>query len=200
MHRVVQAVTQGRLRQDRIEMFYAYRTAVEKLLAKSNPGNPDHGSSDVTYDLSLQHLESDHRFLDTDNPALRRLIIDQVRRLRLRGAHVEAMQFGRDALRVWQEHLGGDDLQVLTLAVEVAVALYVGGRAADAHELILQIRPRLQRYTDGDGFKVFLLCENFYAEDLRARSQFREALDLSGGGQRLGAADRGQRVFTADGP
>jgi tetratricopeptide (TPR) repeat protein len=178
MHRVVQAVTQGRLRQDRIEMFYAYRTAVDTLLAKSNPGNPDHSNSDVTYDLSLQHLESDYRFLHTDNPDLRRLIIDQVRRLRLRGAHVEAMQFGRDALRVWQEHLGEDDLQVLTLAVEVAVALYVGGRAADAHELILRIRPRLLRYADGDGFKVFLLCENFYAEDLRARSQFREALDL----------------------
>jgi hypothetical protein len=27
------------------------------------------------------------------------------------------------------------------MAVEVAVAMYIGGRAADAHELILQIRP-----------------------------------------------------------
>jgi tetratricopeptide (TPR) repeat protein len=178
MHRVVQAVTQGRLRQDRIDAFYAYRAVVDKLLAKSNPGNPDHSSGDVTYDLSLQHLESDHRFLQTDNAKLRVLIIDQVRRLRLRGAHVEALQFGQDALRVWRERLGEDDLQVLTMAVEVAVAMYIGGRAADAHELILQIRPLLQRYTDGDGFKVFLLCETFYGEDLRAHSQFREALEL----------------------
>ena len=178
MHRVVQAVTKGRLRQGRPEMFYAYRAAVDTLLARSNPGNPDHSSSDAAYDLSLQHLESDHRFLHTDDPALRGLIIDQVRRLRLRGAHVEALQFGQDALRVWRERLGENDLQVLTLAVEVAVAMYIGGGAADAHELILQIRPLLQRYTDGDGFKVFLICELFYGEDLRAHSQFREALEL----------------------
>ena len=56
--------------------------------------------------------------------------------------------------------------------------MYVGGRVADAHDLVLQTRPLLQRYTEGDGFRVFLLCENFYGEDLRARSQFREALDL----------------------
>ena len=178
MHRVVQAVTQGRLRQGRPEMFYAYRAAVDILLARSNPGNPDHSSSDPAYDLSLQHLESDRRFLHTDNPALRDLIIDQVRRLRLRGAHVEALQFGQDALGLWLEHLGENDLQVLTMAVEVAIAMYVGGRAADAHELILQIRPLLQQYTDGDGFKVLLMCESFYGEDLRAHSQFREALEL----------------------
>jgi tetratricopeptide (TPR) repeat protein len=178
MHRVIQAVTQGRLRQGRPEMFYAYRAAVDTLLARSNPGSPDHSSSDVTYDLSLQHLESDHRFLHTDDPALRDLIIDQVRRLRLRGAHVEALQFGQDALREWRERLGENDLQVLTMAVEVAIAMYIGGGAADAHELILHIRPLLQRYTDGDGFMVFLMCEVFYGEDLRAHSQFREALEL----------------------
>jgi len=177
MHRVVQAVTQGRLRQDRPEMFSAYRTAVEMLLARSNPGNPDHSNSDATYDLSLQHLESDRRFLYTGNPALRDLIVDQVRRLRLRGAHVEALQFGQDALRVWRERLGENDLQVLTMAVEVAIAMYIGGGAADAHGMILQIRPLLQQYTDGDGFKVFLMCEVFYGEDLRAHSQFREALE-----------------------
>ena len=40
MHRVVQAVTQGRLRQDRPEMFYAYRTAVDMLLAQVKPWQP----------------------------------------------------------------------------------------------------------------------------------------------------------------
>lgn len=178
MHRVVQAVTQGWLRQERAEMFYAYRAAVDTLLANSNPGNPDHSSSDAIYDLSLQHLESDHRFLHTDNAALRDLFIDQVRRLRLRGAHVEALQFGQDALRIWRARLGESDLQTLTMAVEVAVAMYISGRAADAHDLILQIRPLLQGYTDGAGHKVFLLCETFYGEDLRAHSQFREALEL----------------------
>lgn len=178
VHRVVQAVTQGRLRLHRIEVFRAYRAAAETLLARSNPGNPDHGSSDHIYDLSLQHLESDYRFLRTKNPALRALIIDQIRRLHLRGGHVEAMRFGQDALQIWQERLGEDDPQVLALSVEVAIAMYFGGLAADAHALILQIRPLLQRFTAGDGFKALLLCDNIYGADLRARSQFHEALAL----------------------
>jgi hypothetical protein len=96
-------------------MYYAYRTAVDTLLARSNPGNPDHSSNDAAYDLSLQHLESpDRRFLNTDSAALRRLIIDQVRRLRLRGAQFEALRFGQEALSVWRERLGEDHLDVLT--------------------------------------------------------------------------------------
>jgi tetratricopeptide (TPR) repeat protein len=178
VHRVVQAVTQGRLRLHRIEMFRAYRAAADTLLASSNPGNPDHGSSDQVYDLSLQHLESDYRFLHSKNPALRSLIIDQVRRLHLRGGHVEAAKFGQDALKVWRGSLGEDDLQVLSLSVEVAVAMYLGGHMADAHELIQRIDPLLQRFTDGGGFKTLLQCENIYGAVLRARSQFREALTL----------------------
>jgi tetratricopeptide (TPR) repeat protein len=178
VHRVVQAVTQGRLRLHRNEVFLAYRAAADTLLALSNPRTPDHGSSDRDYDLSLQHLESDHRFLRTGNPALRALIIDQVRRLHLRGGHVEAMRFGLDALKVWRERLGEADAQVLALSVEVAIAMYIGGRVADAHELILQVRPLLQAYTGGDGFKTSLLCDNIYGADLRTRSQFHEALTL----------------------
>ena len=178
VHRVVQAVTQGRLRLDRIDAYRSYRAAADILLADSNPSNPDQGTSDQIYDLSLQHLESDYRFLHTKNPALRALIIDQVRRLHLRGGHVEAMRFGQDALQIWREALGEDDAQVLALSVEVAIAMYIGGHAADAHELILRIRPMLQRYTEGDGFKALLLCENIYGADLRARNQFREALTL----------------------
>ena len=193
VHRVVQAVTQGQLRQNRVDLFYAYRRAVDELLAKSNPGNPDNSGSDVTYDLSLQHLESDRRFLNTDNPALRALIIDQVRRLHLRGAHAEAVRFGQDALRVWRERLGEKDLQVLAMAVEVAVAMYISGHAADAHALIRQIRPLLLGDSSGDGFKVFLLCESIYAEDLRARTQFREALDLD-----LGILPKYEMIFGVD--
>ena len=176
VHRVVQAVTKGRLRLDRIEAFRAYRDAADTLLASSNPGNPDQGNNDQVYDLSLQHLESDKRFLRAQNSALRTLIIDQVRRLHLRGGHVEAMKFGQEALDAWRPNLGDEDLQVLALSVEVAVAMYMGGHLADAHELILRIHPLLQRHTQGDGFKALLSCENIYGAVLRGHSQFREAL------------------------
>jgi tetratricopeptide (TPR) repeat protein len=178
VHRVVQAVTQGRLRLDGEPVFRAYRAAADAILANSNPGNPDHGDSERFYDLSLPHLESDQQFLRTENPQLRALIVHQVRRLHLRGRHVEATRLGQEALEVWHARLGEDHPQVLMLSVEVAIALYMGGHLEDSHELIMRIRPLLQRYTDGDGFKALLLCENHYGADLRVRSQFREALIL----------------------
>ncbi len=187
MHRVVQAVTRGQLRQNRQDAFLAYRDAVDILLAESNPGNPDRGSFDAVYDLSLQHLESERNFLNTANPGLRRLIIDQVRRLHLRGGHVEAMRFGQDILRVWRERLGPDDLHVLALAVEVAIAMQLDGHAADARKLILETRAVLDEHNDGrrevthDQGEVTLLCDNAYGADLRTRGQFNEALQLDRG-------------------
>ena len=192
MHRVVQAVTRGQLRQNRRAMYHAYRAAVDTLLAESNPGNPDRGSNDAAYDLSLQHLESDRNFLNTSNPDLRRLIIDQVRRLHLRGGHVEAVQFGQDALRVWRDRLGRGDLQTLTMAVEVAIAMRLDGHAADARRLTLEALPLLRiRY--GEEHEVALLCANAYGGDLRTRAQFEEALELD-----LDLLPKFERVFGPD--
>ena len=192
MHRVVQAVTRGQLRQNQRAMYQAYRSSVDTLLAASNPGNPDRGSNDVAYDLSLQHLESDRNFLNTSNPDLRGLIIDQVRRLHLRGGHVEAVQFGQEALKVWRERLGRDDLQVLTMAVEVATAMRLDGHAADARRLTLEALPLLRsRY--GAEHEVALLCANAYGGDLRTRAQFEEALELD-----LDLLPKFERVFGPD--
>jgi tetratricopeptide (TPR) repeat protein len=176
MHRVVQALTRSRLDRDRPDAFRAYRAAVEIVLAASNPGNPDRAANDVAYDLSLQHLESDRSFFETGNEELRRLIIDQVRRLHLRGGHAEAMRFGQDALEVWRNQLGQDDLHVLSLAVEVAIAMRWDGHAADASDLI-QKTLRLLKREYGDEHEVTLLCANTQGADLRTRSQFEEALD-----------------------
>lgn len=192
MHRVVQAVTKGGLRKDRLAAFRAYRAAADSLLAHSNPGNPDRGDHDAAYDLSLQHLESDHSFFKTSNAALRRLIIDQVRRLHLRGGHVEAMRFGLDALETWRPRLGPEDLEVLSMAVEVAIAMELDGRTADARQLILEILPVLrERY--GEEHEVTLVCANTYGSDLRDRGQFSEALELDGS-----LLPKFERVFGSD--
>ena len=180
MHRVVQAVTRDQLRQNRPDAFLAYRAAVDTMLAESNPGNPDRVSNDAVYELSLQHLESERNFLNTANPALRRLIIDQVRRLHLRGGHVEAMRFGQETLRVWRERLGPDHLNVLAMAVEVAIAMQLDGHAADARRLLIETRPVLEAHY-GSQHEVTLLCANAYGADLRTRGQFSEALELDRG-------------------
>ena len=191
MHRVVQAVTRGQLRQQH-DSFLAYRAAADTLLAESNPGNPDRAANDAVYDLSLQHLESDHSFVRTGNPALRRLIIDQVRRLHLRGSHAEATRFGQEALQVWREQLGPEDLEVLTMAVEVAIAMRSDAHAADARDLILSTL-RVLREHYGENHEVTLLCANTYGADLRSRGQLAEALDLD-----LSLLPRFERVFGPD--
>jgi hypothetical protein len=192
MHRVVQAVTRGQLRQNRPEMFYAYRAAVDILLAESSPGNPDLAGNDAVYDLSLQHLESDRNFLKTSNVNLRRLIIDQVRRLHLRGSHAEATRFGQEALQIWRDRFGPADLQVLRLAVEVAIAMRSDAHAADARELILNTLQLLREHY-GDDHEVTLLCSNLYGADLRSRGQLREALELD-----LGLLPKFERFFGKD--
>jgi hypothetical protein len=192
MHRVVQAVTRGQLQQRRPDSFLAYRAAADTLLAESNPGNPDRAANDAAYDLSLQHLESDRSFLYTSNPELRRLIVHQVRRLQLRGSHTEATRFGQDALQVWRERLGPENLEVLTLAVEVAIAMRSDAHAADARELILStLRTLRERY--GEDHEVTLLCANTYGAGLRSRGQLAEALELD-----LSLLPRFDRVFGAD--
>jgi tetratricopeptide (TPR) repeat protein len=192
LHRVVQAATRTRLRQYQPEMFAAYRAATETLLAASNPGHPDLGAHDVAYELSLPHLESDQSYFSTDNPALRRLVIDQVRRLHLRGRHGEAAGFGQEALRVWSDQLGRADLQVLTMAVEVAIARRLDGDVVGARELTLETLIQLRQHY-GDEHEVALLCANLYGADLRTRGQFAEALELD-----LSLLPRFERVFGPD--
>ncbi len=189
LHRVVQAVTRGRLRQDRPAMFHAYRRAVDALLAASDPGNPDRRGNDGVYDLSLQHLESEPGFLNSADPGLQRLIVDQVRRLHLRGGHVEAVRFGQRALAAWRGRFGADELPVLTLAVEVAIAMRMDGHDADARQLTLETLPLLRR-SHGDEHEVTLLCANTYGADLRGRGQLGEALELD-----LSLLPKFERVF-----
>ena len=192
LHRVVQAATRARLLQHQPETFLTYLAAAETLLVASDPGHPDRGANDAAYELSLPHLEADHGFFSTDNPALRRLIIDQVRRLHLRGRHAEAAELGQEAWQVWADRLGRVDLEVLTLAVEVAIARRLNGDITGARELTLETLVQLREHY-GHEHEVALLCANLYGADLRTRGQFAEALELD-----LSLLPRFERVFGSD--
>ena len=93
---------------------------------------------------------------------------------------------------MWRDRLGHDDLQVLSLAVEVAIAMRWDGHTADARELIQETLRLLQdRY--GDEHEVTLLCANTRGADLRTHSQFTEALKLD-----LSLLPKFERVFGID--
>ncbi|CAL9620728.1 FxSxx-COOH system tetratricopeptide repeat protein [Streptomyces sp. NPDC058947] len=176
VHRVVQRVTRGQIALDRPEDCAAYRTAVHTLLAATNPRNPDRESNDAQYERSLQHLMPAGA-LQTDNPDLRQLVVDQVRRLHLRGGHEESLRLGEAALKAWRDTSGPDDERVLQLAVEVGIAMRLAGRSKEARELNEETLERLTRKF-GEEHEVTLICANSYGGDLRTLGRFDEALEL----------------------
>jgi tetratricopeptide (TPR) repeat protein len=176
VHRVVQAVTRSTVEMDGAEACSRYQAAVHALLAASDPRNPDRENNDAQYDRSLQHLRPAGA-IDTDNPALRRLVINQVRRLHMRGGFQDSLELGEQALKAWQARFGPTDEQVLQLAVEVGIAMRLAGRAEEAQELNRETYELLLREY-GEDHEVTLICANSYGGDLRAMGRFDEALTL----------------------
>lgn len=176
VHRVVQALTRSTVAMERAEASGEYQAAVHALLAASDPRNPDRENNDPQYDRSLQHLRPAGA-IDTDNPALRRLIINQVRRLHMRGGFRDSLGLGEEALEVWRARLGPTNEQVLQLAVEVGIAMRLAGRADAAQKLNRETLELLRREY-GEEHEVYLICANSYGGDLRALGRFKEAVEL----------------------
>ncbi len=174
MHRVVQAVTQSRLMREDTAKAESYRETAHALLAASDPHAPDHDGSGPAYDLSRQHLVPSGA-LESANPLVRNLIINQVHRLRRRGGHSEALGLGELALKTWTEKFGPDDNQTLALAVEVGFALRDSGRWREALDLNADSRVRLlMRFGEED--QVSLTCGRSYGIDLMMLGQYADAL------------------------
>ncbi|WP_405590741.1 FxSxx-COOH system tetratricopeptide repeat protein [Streptomyces sp. NBC_01190] len=193
VHRVVQAVTLGQARIERPQDCADYTAAAHTLLAATNPRNPDLESNDARYDLSRPHLWPAGA-LDTENPDLRQLVIDQVRRLHLRGGHEEALRLGQEARQAWRAKWGHDDEKVLQLSVEVGNALRVAGRYTEMQALNAETLERLTR-TLGAEHQTTLMCANSYGGDLRSLGRFTEALELD-----LTILPQFERVFRPDHP
>ena len=176
VHRVVQAVTRSIVAMERPAAVQEYQAAVHALLAASDPLNPDRENNDPQYDRSLQHLRPSGA-IETDNPALRSLIINQVRRLHMRGGFRDSLGLGEEALEVWRRRLGPTNEQLLELAVEVGIAMRLAGRTEEAQQLNQETLELLRREY-GEENEIYLICANSYGGDLRALGQFKEALEL----------------------
>ncbi|WP_433332876.1 FxSxx-COOH system tetratricopeptide repeat protein [Spirillospora sp. CA-294931] len=175
MHRVVQAVTRGRIEREDAESARELRGTVHTLLAASDPGSPEHEESDPIYERSRHHLVSSGA-LESGDPLVRALIIHQVRRMYLRGGHDESLSLGEPALALWRELFGENDLQTLWLAVEVASALRRKGRFEETRELISDTLERL-RVHHGEANDAFLRGSTVYATSLRMLGRYQEAYD-----------------------
>ncbi len=175
MHRVVQTVTRDRVAREDPAKASELREAVHQLLAASDPCAPDREDSAPIYQRSLEHLIPSGA-VECDSPGVRRLIINQVRRLHRSGGYIEALALGEPALALWREKFDPGDKLTLTLAVEVGVALRSGGRWEEAYELnsaTLELLKRNFGETDG----IYLECARSYGRDLSMLGRYAEALD-----------------------
>jgi hypothetical protein len=174
IHRVVQAVTQGQLEREDPDAAESLRAVVHLLLAASDPNAPDRDDSEEAYERSRQHIIASGA-LSSPDERVRRLIINQVRRLYRRGGFQESLNLGQAALARWRELFGADDRQTLTLAVEVGAALRRIGRSEDALHLNEDTMSRLREQNETES-RAYLLCARSYDVDLMVLGRYREAL------------------------
>lgn len=174
LHRVVQMVTRGRIESESPDSATVLRNTVHALLAASDPGSPEKEQNDPLYERSIHHLVPSGA-LRSDNPVLRNLIINQVRRLHLRGGYEESLSLGEATLAIWAQNHASDDIQNLALAVEVGVAMRAIGRVDEAFELNARTL-KLLREHHGETDETYLICANSYGEDLRLLGRYDDAL------------------------
>jgi len=175
VHRVVQAVTQGHLIREDPSRAADFRAAAHALLAASDPNTPDRDDSEFAYERSRQHLVPSGA-LESDNPLVRRLIRNQVRRLHRRGGFAESLSLGELALKVWRDKFGPEDRDTMALAVEVGFALRRIGRCEEALQLNAETLASLKKEF-GEEDPVYLTCARSYGLDLAALGRYQEALE-----------------------
>lgn len=173
LHRVVQAVTRARIEKESPDLAKTLQHAVFALLAATDPESPEREQSDPVYERTIRHLVPTGA-LESDNERVRNLIINQVRRLRMRGGNREALSLGEAALSIWKA--SPDDIQTLAAAAEVACAMRDLGQVEEAFRLNADTLRRLGDHygTDDD---TYLLVADSYAADLRVLGKFDEALE-----------------------
>ncbi len=175
MHRVVQTVTRDRLQREDPAKAEDLRRVVHLLLAASDPHSPDREDSWPVYERSREHIVPSGA-VESAEPAVRTLIINQVRQLHRSGAFRESLSLGEPTLARWRDKFDPDDKLTLTLATEVGVAMRWSGRWQEALRLNSETLERLELHY-GETDEIYLLCARSRGRDLTMLGRDQEALD-----------------------
>jgi len=175
MHRVVQTVTRDRVQREDAAKAGELREIVHLLLAASDPHAPDREDSGAIYERSREHLVPSGA-VESANPAVRKLITNQVRQLYRNGGYTESLALGEPTLTRWREKFDPEDKLTLTLAVEIGTALRFSGCWQEAYQLNLDTLGRLERgYGVTD--EIYLFCARNHGRDLSMLGRDAEALE-----------------------
>ena len=175
LQRTAQVFTRGQLWMEDPETALALEKQAQSLLAASDPGAPDRDDTEEGYWRSRQHLIATGAYRSAD-PAVRQLIINQLRRLYRAGAYAEGVTLGETSLRHWQGASGGNDRETLALAVETGTLMWRTGRWEEARTLNTETLERLHSRFGTDD-RVYLLCARSHGIDLALLGDYQAALD-----------------------
>ncbi|WP_306208512.1 FxSxx-COOH system tetratricopeptide repeat protein [Actinoplanes sp. RD1] len=152
------------------------RREIQSVLAETDRGNPDNAENRAKYEAIRPHLEASGA-LSAKEPETRQLVIDMARYLYVRGDFAACEELSQAALRSWIPQSGEDDVWVLRLRRNLALALSSMGRDAEAYAMNEDSFARLTR-TRGEDDPYTLNTAMLLGVDLRARGEYEKAADL----------------------
>ena len=173
MHRLTQQIIREGLTED---VQIKSKAEVHEALAAANPRDADNANNWATYESLRPHVEASGAISSTSD-AVRQLIIDMVRYLRLRGFYKASQELAESAMRAWQPLFDPDDVMTLMLRFQLANAIRDLGELPRAYEIDRDVRDRLRR-TVGDNHAYTLMVAGSFAQDLRERGEWLEARRL----------------------
>jgi tetratricopeptide (TPR) repeat protein len=174
LHRLVQLVLSNRMTPQRAAQM---SHGAHLLLANLDPNDPVSSKQWPRYQILLPHAYAS-KVIECDDSWARQLIINLMSSLYFWGDHEEAASLARQAVNVWSDKLGEDDLQTLRAARNLGYYLWTLGRYAEAAE-VNQRTVELHRRKSGENSEETVLAELAVATDLKGKGDFLAALDLN---------------------
>lgn len=172
VHRLVQALLRDELNAQESRSF---RHEVHLLLAAAAPDEPDDNTAWPRYSELLGHV-TPARVAQSQEPQVRRFVLDVVRYLYSSGDFKSARVLVESLLAQWREDSSDDDQYVLSAQRHLGIVVRELGEYQAAYDLN---RVTLARMVEvlGPEHAETLLLTNSYGADIRARGEFSAALE-----------------------
>lgn len=175
VHRLIQTVLRYRMTDDQQQTM---RHAVQEVLARYNPGDPDDpGNRERLLEIFPHVVPSG--LLRSTSASARQAYIDQIRLHFVLGDLETGLSLARAAVDEWSgwEQLGPDALQTLEARHHLANALRGLGRYREAYNLNVETLRRLKE-VHGDLHEQTIFTESTVGNDLRLLGELAQARRL----------------------
>lgn len=172
-HRLVQAVLREQLSSERQAEMMAL---VWKLLIVANPGRPDNIRNWEMLATINSHLRPS-RILDADDPAARRVVIDQIQFLYNCGDQVSSRELNAEAVHRWRVSPGPFDEHTLIACRLLGIVTRDLGQVDEARAMNESTLAQT-RSAFGPSHEDTILMATSYACDLRIAGAYVTALEL----------------------